>query len=485
VGFLLDQVLASESTVFSGLVKQLYNYLEKEAASNSEFSRYKADRPRWTEWPMPRLNSIPVDWTMPGDYDDAKSLAFDLYASCAEQPGGGRGLLMLLYGSTDPNENLREFNDAFGPFLRQAVLDILAAQKPITPTPVDSRSQGQVRASKVERDVSELLKRPASPDAQRLTPVTGAYVDTALGLVVFETENATGSEVSLKPRSPEYDVALSFAGEDRPYVEQVAEQLTARGIKVFYDNYEKADLWGKDLYTHLSDVYQNKALYTLMFISEHYKGKVWPRHERAAAQARALEEGREYILPARFDDTDIPGLLPTTKFVDLRSVKPVEVALLVCEKLGRDPLAKKAYDLPSPQNRALSGEGSFDYSSYNGRFRIGSGQFEFETCWTKASDRTIYCYADSPSVRAVALAPKGAGITDIRDASKLDFTSRTRTPEVGRAMVLQNHHGIYAALQILDIKDDSRGAEHDSLHFRYRILTDGSDNFSAVEEEET
>ncbi len=63
----------------------------------------------------------------------------------------------------------------------------------------------------------------------------------------------------------EFDVALSFAGEDRAYVEMVAEQLTARGISVFYDKYEEADLWGKDLFEHLTEVYQHKARYMLMW----------------------------------------------------------------------------------------------------------------------------------------------------------------------------------------------------------------------------
>jgi hypothetical protein len=56
-------------------------------------------------------------------------------------------------------------------------------------------------------------------------------------------------------RSPEFDVALSFAGEDRSYVDQVANSLHRQGVKVFYDLFEEAELWGKDLYTHLIDVY--------------------------------------------------------------------------------------------------------------------------------------------------------------------------------------------------------------------------------------
>jgi hypothetical protein len=279
-------------------------------------------------------------------------------------------------------------------------------------------------------------------------------------------------------RSADYDVALSFAGEDRSYVEMVAEQLSARGVSVFYDRYEQADLWGKDLYVHLTDVYRSKAKYTLMFISTHYKEKVWTNHERRAAQSRAIEESREYILPARFDDTEIPGILPTTGYIDLRINSPAQVAILVLQKLGRDPLALKAHTVPPPKNPCLKGEAQFNYSSHNGRYRIGDGNLEFETCWSKAGNTAIYCYTDSPTVRAVALAPRGTTLIAIPSEEQLDFTSRVRTAELGRFVVLQNRHGFYATLEILEIRDDSRGDKEDLLRFRYWIQSDGSCRFT-------
>ena len=68
----------------------------------------------------------------------------------------------------------------------------------------------------------------------------------------------------------EYDVALSFAGEDRKFVEDCAEILRALNINVFYDNYEKEVLLGKNLYSYLADVYQNKARFAIVFVSESY-----------------------------------------------------------------------------------------------------------------------------------------------------------------------------------------------------------------------
>ncbi len=134
--------------------------------------------------------------------------------------------------------------------------------------------------------------------------------------------------------NPDFDVALSFAGEDRAYVEEVAHILRAMGLRVFYDKYERVSLWGKDLYTHLREIYFNRARYTVLFISKHYKRKLWSNHERESAQARAFTENKEYILPVRFDKTKIPGILPTTGYLDLKDLPPSDLAHLIKQKIG-------------------------------------------------------------------------------------------------------------------------------------------------------
>lgn len=139
---------------------------------------------------------------------------------------------------------------------------------------------------------------------------------------------------NIDKRRRKYDVAFSFAGEDRPYVENVASILKRKGIRVFYDKYEEADLWGKDLYTHLREVYSTQARYTVIFISSHYATKLWTNHERESAQARAFEENKEYLLPARFDSTPIPGILRTVGYVDLSEKTPEDLCLLIEQKVA-------------------------------------------------------------------------------------------------------------------------------------------------------
>lgn len=135
---------------------------------------------------------------------------------------------------------------------------------------------------------------------------------------------------------PSYDVALSFAGEDRDYVNDVAHALQQAGVRVFFDEFEEAALWGKDLYTHLIDVYRRRALYTVIFISRHYGQKLWTKLEFKAAASRAFEDSREYILPARFDDTEIEGILPTTGYLKLADRDANQLCEMVIAKLKLD-----------------------------------------------------------------------------------------------------------------------------------------------------
>lgn len=130
-----------------------------------------------------------------------------------------------------------------------------------------------------------------------------------------------------------YDVALSFAGEDRTYVHHVANELRDQGVRVFYDKFEEAAFWGKDLYVYFSEVYSKRARFAVLFLSEAYKNKVWTNHERECAQARAFQQNEEYILPARFDETEIPGILPTTGYICLIDKSPKEFATIIIEKL--------------------------------------------------------------------------------------------------------------------------------------------------------
>lgn len=151
----------------------------------------------------------------------------------------------------------------------------------------------------------------------------------------ISNNDSGGMRASRIMNEKNYDVALSFAGEDRPLADELAKILTENNIKVFYDAYEKADLWGVDLFQHLTDVYQNRAQFCVMFLSEHYNRKLWTNHERKAAQSRAFAENREYILPIRIDETEVKGILPTVGYLRWHEETAAGIAQMIADKLNK------------------------------------------------------------------------------------------------------------------------------------------------------
>ena len=138
-----------------------------------------------------------------------------------------------------------------------------------------------------------------------------------------------------------YDVALSFAGEDRKYVEEVALFLKKKNIAVFYDYFEEETLWGKNLISYLEEIYTNKSKYCVIFISQYYVQKEWTCYESAAAMVRLLNSNmkqKEYLLPVKFDETKVSGVLSTIGFIDGKKKTPDELGNLIIKKLHSSDL---------------------------------------------------------------------------------------------------------------------------------------------------
>ena len=131
-----------------------------------------------------------------------------------------------------------------------------------------------------------------------------------------------------------WDVALSFAGAQRDYAGQVAATLKARGVRCFYDEDEQVRLWGTHLAEELPRIYARESAAVVVFVSAEYAGLDWTRLERRAAFSRAVAEAGVYVLPARFDDSELPGLLPDVVTIDLRRYTPGQFADLVVAKLA-------------------------------------------------------------------------------------------------------------------------------------------------------
>lgn len=132
----------------------------------------------------------------------------------------------------------------------------------------------------------------------------------------------------------EFDVALSYAGEDQHLVLPVVARLKDLGVALFHDKEREAEKWGVDLVEYFSQAFTQRARYVLLFSSKHYVDK-WARLQRRAAFGRAVEQHTEYVLPIRVDDTEVPGLSPTIAYLDLRVHDAGTIADAVVQKLAQ------------------------------------------------------------------------------------------------------------------------------------------------------
>lgn len=173
-----------------------------------------------------------------------------------------------------------------------------------------------------------------------------------------------------------FDVALSFAGAQRPLAERLASLAKEAGFEVFYDADFQAQLWGHDLAEVLDKVYRKAANYCVIFKSRDYIERMWTTHERRSAVARAVEErGQAYLLPIEVDPVDLPGISPTIAYVSLQQHTIDQIAQMLITKMqalqsptqeAREP--GKA--LHTPQPAPLAQLEQYLADPYQNRIRI-------------------------------------------------------------------------------------------------------------------
>ena len=121
-----------------------------------------------------------------------------------------------------------------------------------------------------------------------------------------------------------YDVALSFAGEDRAYAEVLYVHLSDAGWVVFYDHAEKHQILANRLDEYLAPIYKENAQLIVAILGEQYGMKRWTifeseqfRHRIDAGEVIPIRSTR--IPTSAFDETANIGYLTFDPDNDLNS----------------------------------------------------------------------------------------------------------------------------------------------------------------------
>jgi hypothetical protein len=166
-------------------------------------------------------------------------------------------------------------------------------------------------------------------DFLRKTAVDATASDRVRKEMIGSQENAPRESGVAK-----YDLAISFAGEQRSLARSLAERLDGAGYSIFFDEFHQAELWGRDLTVALRDVYSREARWCLVLVSKDYVQKAWTNFERQNALSRFMQERSGYLLCLRLDGTELPGLPSVIGYIDYTSTNEDNVYQLLLQKMG-------------------------------------------------------------------------------------------------------------------------------------------------------
>jgi hypothetical protein len=125
-----------------------------------------------------------------------------------------------------------------------------------------------------------------------------------------------------------YDLAVSFAGEHRSYVEQTVQACKHLGLRIFYDKDMSNEWWGKNFIREQRRVYGARTRFFVPFISTEYLAKPIPMDEFSAAMMTAVKQGDGYILPVLIGDVRVPAdlLHPHIHYLRAEDYTPEQLA---------------------------------------------------------------------------------------------------------------------------------------------------------------
>jgi tetratricopeptide (TPR) repeat protein len=135
-----------------------------------------------------------------------------------------------------------------------------------------------------------------------------------------------------------FDVALSFPGEQRQFVEQVAAHLasTFGERRVLYDQYHDAELARLDLDVYLPHLYREQAELILVFLCAEYAQKHWCRLEwRHVRQLISTADAGRIMLVSFGNPGDLTelGILPGDGYLDIGTRSAEAIAEKIRERL--------------------------------------------------------------------------------------------------------------------------------------------------------
>jgi hypothetical protein len=103
----------------------------------------------------------------------------------------------------------------------------------------------------------------------------------------------------------EFDIAISFAGENREIARILTDQLQTLDCSVFYDRLFEANFLGSAWRKQFEDIFRNRSRLVVCILDKNHSEKIWPTFERECFSPRVIDRA---VIPVFLDETLFPGI---------------------------------------------------------------------------------------------------------------------------------------------------------------------------------
>jgi tetratricopeptide (TPR) repeat protein len=149
-----------------------------------------------------------------------------------------------------------------------------------------------------------------------------------------------------------FRVALSFPGEHRSRVENIANILAARFDRdqILYDRWHAAEFNRPNLDVYLPTLYHDHSDLIAIFLCQAFNEKEWCGLEWRACRDLLKHKEDDRLMFFRLDDADIPGVYSIDGYQDMRHMTDAEIASAILQRLGEPaaPAAPRAFTAKLP-----------------------------------------------------------------------------------------------------------------------------------------
>jgi tetratricopeptide (TPR) repeat protein len=146
-----------------------------------------------------------------------------------------------------------------------------------------------------------------------------------------------------------FKVALSFPGEHREFIQQVADHLAHEygRLHILYDKYHDADFAKPSLGIELPMLYKEQSELVVYFLCKDYAEKQWTTLEWRAIQEMILEKRYDDLMQFKFDTYPVPGDLKIDGYIEIykdkdnQNLTPQQVGYKILERVRNNETKKQ------------------------------------------------------------------------------------------------------------------------------------------------